>query len=83
MEGAGRLRFNMYVGDGERRVMGLQEWEQESQGEKGSVWLGNQSKVSQRLLLNIPPQVLLMIHSGVRLYAAHSFNTDQMFQRCY
>lgn len=35
-------------------MLGLEEWEQESQGEKGSGGLGNLSSVSHRQLLNIP-----------------------------
>lgn len=46
MEDAGKLRFThtweRWRKTG-RDVMGLKEWEQESQGEKGSVGLGNQS----------------------------------------
>lgn len=46
MEDAGRQRFT-HMWEGQRKagmdVMGLKEWEQESQGEKGSVGLGNQS----------------------------------------
>lgn len=71
MEDAGRIRFTCtwerWRKTG-RDVMGLKEWEQESQGEKGSVGLGNQSRVSQRLLLNFPPCALIRIHSGVKLY---------------
>lgn len=52
VEDAGRLRFTCTwerLRKTGRDVMGLKEWEQESQGEKGSVGLGSQSRVSQRL----------------------------------
>lgn len=58
MEDAGRLRFTCSwerQGKTDRDVMELKEWEQESRGEKGSVRLGNQRRLSQQLLLNIPP----------------------------
>ncbi len=53
--GCRRAEVYMYVGETDRDVMRLKEWEQESRGEKGSVGLGDQSRLSQRLLLCIPP----------------------------
>lgn len=68
MEDAGRLRFTC-TWEGRRKtgrdMMGLKEWEQESQGEKGSAGLGNESRGSQRRLLNIPP--CEVISSGYRV----------------
>lgn len=57
MEDTGRLEFTR-LWEGRRKtgrgIMGLEEWEQESRGERGSAGLGNESRGSQRPQLNIP-----------------------------
>lgn len=85
--GCRQAKVYMYVGETGERQAGMR-WDSRSGsrshgGGRGSVGSGNQSRVSHRLLLNIPPCEIIMIHSGVKLYRAHSFNTYQMFQHTY